>query len=45
VKEGEIFGLVGMSGGGKTTLSKMISESSPPLLGTPGSEWETSGWT
>jgi len=25
VKEGEIFGLVGVSGGGKTTLSKLIS--------------------
>lgn len=32
VNEGEIFGLVGVSGGGKTTLSKMISSIlTPPM--------------
>jgi methyl coenzyme M reductase system subunit A2 len=36
VKEGEIFGLVGVSGGGKTTLSKMISGIITP---TSGNAW------
>ncbi len=43
VKEGEIFGLVGMSGGGKTTLSKMISGIITPTSGNAwvrvGDEW------
>jgi methyl coenzyme M reductase system, component A2 len=43
VKEGEIFGLVGMSGGGKTTLSKMISGIITPTSGNTwvrvGDEW------
>jgi methyl coenzyme M reductase system subunit A2 len=33
VKEGEIFGLVGVSGGGKTTLSKMVSGIITPTSG------------
>jgi methyl coenzyme M reductase system subunit A2 len=36
VKEGEIFGIVGVSGGGKTTLSKMISGIMTP---TGGNVW------
>jgi methyl coenzyme M reductase system subunit A2 len=36
VKEGEIFGLVGISGAGKTTLSKMISGIITP---TSGNAW------
>lgn len=43
VKEGEIFGLVGVSGGGKTTLSKMISGIMTPTSGNAwvrvGDEW------
>ena len=36
VKEGEIFGLVGVSGGGKTTLSRLISGLITP---TNGAAW------
>jgi methyl coenzyme M reductase system subunit A2 len=43
VKEGEIFGLVGVSGGGKTTLSKMISGIITPTAGNAwvrvGDDW------
>jgi methyl coenzyme M reductase system subunit A2 len=43
VREGEIFGLVGVSGGGKTTLSKMISGITTPTSGKAsvrvGDEW------
>ncbi|HWQ19825.1 MAG TPA: methyl coenzyme M reductase system, component A2 [Methanotrichaceae archaeon] len=43
VKEGEIFGLVGVSGGGKTTLSKMISGIMSPTTGNVyvrvGDDW------
>jgi len=43
VNEGEIFGLVGISGGGKTTLSKMISGILTPTGGSisvrVGDEW------
>ena len=43
VNEGEIFGLVGVSGGGKTTLSKMISGILTPTNGSiavrVGDEW------
>jgi len=43
VKEGEIFGLVGVSGGGKTTLSKMISGIMTPTSGNVyirvGDDW------
>lgn len=43
VKEGEIFGLVGVSGGGKTTLSKIISgvitSTSGNALVRVGDEW------
>ncbi|MFZ3146260.1 MAG: methyl coenzyme M reductase system, component A2 [Methanothrix sp.] len=43
VNEGEIFGLVGVSGGGKTTLSKMISGILTPTGGSisvrVGDEW------
>jgi methyl coenzyme M reductase system subunit A2 len=43
VNEGEIFGLVGVSGGGKTTLSKMISGIITPTSGLVyvrvGDEW------
>ncbi len=43
VKEGEIFGLVGVSGGGKTTLSKMISGIITPTDGNVyirvGDDW------
>jgi len=43
VKEGEIFGLVGVSGGGKTTLSKMISGIITPTSGSisvrVGDDW------
>ena len=43
VKEGEIFGLVGVSGGGKTTLSKIISGIITPTSGNAwvrvGDEW------
>lgn len=43
VKEGEIFGLVGVSGGGKTTLSKMVSGIITPTSGSisvrVGDEW------
>ena len=43
VKEGEIFGLVGISGGGKTTLSKIISgiitSTSGNALVRVGDEW------
>ena len=43
VKEGEIFGLVGVSGGGKTTLSKMISGIMTPTNGNVyirvGDDW------
>ena len=43
VKEGEIFGLVGVSGGGKTTLSKMVSGIITPTGGSisvrVGDEW------
>jgi methyl coenzyme M reductase system subunit A2 len=43
VKESEIFGLVGVSGGGKTTLSKMISGIITPTAGNAwvrvGDEW------
>ncbi len=43
VKEGEIFGLVGVSGGGKTTLSKMMSGIITPTSGSisvrVGDDW------
>lgn len=43
VMEGEIFGLVGVSGGGKTTLSKLISGIITPTLGNAyvrvGDDW------
>jgi methyl coenzyme M reductase system subunit A2 len=43
VREGEIFGLVGVSGGGKTTLSKMVSGITTPTSGKAmvrvGDEW------
>ncbi|OPY52021.1 MAG: Trehalose/maltose import ATP-binding protein MalK [Methanosaeta sp. PtaU1.Bin060] len=43
VKEGEIFGLVGVSGGGKTTLSKMLSGIITPTSGSiyvrVGEDW------
>jgi methyl coenzyme M reductase system subunit A2 len=43
VNEGEIFGLVGVSGGGKTTLSKLISGIITPTAGNiwvrVGDEW------
>jgi len=43
VNEGEIYGLVGVSGGGKTTLSKMISGIITPTSGQVyvrvGDEW------
>ena len=43
VKEGEIFGLVGVSGGGKTTLSKIISgiitSTSGNAMVRVGDEW------
>ncbi|MDD1750575.1 MAG: ATP-binding cassette domain-containing protein, partial [Methanothrix sp.] len=43
VNEGEIFGLVGVSGGGKTTLSKLISGIITPTSGNiwvrVGDEW------
>ena len=43
VNEGEIFGLVGVSGGGKTTLSKMVSGIITPTAGSisvrVGDEW------
>jgi len=43
VKEGEIFGLVGVSGGGKTTLSKMVSGIMTPTSGNVyvrvGDDW------
>ncbi len=43
VKEGEIFGLVGVSGGGKTTLSKLISGIITPTAGNVwvrvGDDW------
>ena len=43
VKEGEIFGLVGVSGGGKTTLSKIVSgiitSTSGNALVRVGDEW------
>jgi methyl coenzyme M reductase system subunit A2 len=43
VKEGEIFGLVGVSGGGKTTLSKMVSGIITPTSGSisvrVGDDW------
>jgi methyl coenzyme M reductase system subunit A2 len=43
VNEGEIFGLVGVSGGGKTTLSKMVSGIITPTSGSisvrVGDEW------
>jgi len=43
VNEGEIFGLVGVSGGGKTTLSKMISGIMTPTNGNVyvrvGDDW------
>jgi methyl coenzyme M reductase system subunit A2 len=43
VKEGEIFGLVGVSGGGKTTLSKLVSGIITPTSGNAwvriGDEW------
>jgi len=43
VKEGEIFGLVGVSGGGKTTLSKMVSGIITPTDGSifvrVGDDW------
>lgn len=43
VHEGEIFGLVGVSGGGKTTLSKLISGIITPTAGNiwvrVGDEW------
>lgn len=43
VKEGEIFGLVGASGGGKTTLSKIISGMITPTSGNAhirvGDDW------
>jgi methyl coenzyme M reductase system, component A2 len=43
VREGEIFGLVGVSGGGKTTLSKMISGIMTPTDGNVyvrvGDDW------
>ena len=43
VNEGEIFGLVGVSGGGKTTLSKMVSGIITPTGGSisvrVGDDW------
>lgn len=43
VNEGEIFGLVGVSGGGKTTLSKIVSGIITPTTGSiavrVGDEW------
>ncbi len=43
IKEGEIFGLVGVSGGGKTTLSKLVSGMMPPTNGSVhvrvGDDW------
>lgn len=43
VKEGEIFGLVGVSGGGKTTLSKILSGIITPTSGSisvrVGDDW------
>jgi methyl coenzyme M reductase system, component A2 len=43
INEGEIFGLVGVSGGGKTTLSKMLSGIITPTGGSisvrVGDEW------
>ena len=43
INEGEIFGLVGISGGGKTTLSKMLSGIITPTGGSVsvrvGDEW------
>jgi methyl coenzyme M reductase system, component A2 len=43
IKEGEIFGLVGVSGGGKTTLSKLVSGMIPPTNGSVhvrvGDDW------
>ncbi len=43
VKEGEIFGLVGVSGGGKTTLSKIVSGIITPTSGNisvrVGDDW------
>ena len=43
VNEGEIFGLVGVSGGGKTTLSKMVSGIITPTAGSisvrVGDDW------
>ncbi len=43
ISEGEIFGLVGVSGGGKTTLSKMLSGIITPTSGAisvrVGDEW------
>jgi len=43
IKEAEVFGIVGVSGGGKTTLSKMISGIITPTSGSisvrVGDEW------
>jgi methyl coenzyme M reductase system subunit A2 len=43
IQEGEIFGLVGVSGGGKTTLSKMVSGIIAPTSGSisvrVGDDW------
>ncbi len=43
VKEGEIFGMVGVSGGGKTTLSRLISGLVTPTFGNisvrVGDDW------
>ncbi|OPY44605.1 MAG: putative ABC transporter ATP-binding protein [Methanosaeta sp. PtaU1.Bin028] len=43
IREGEIFGIVGVSGGGKTTLSKIISGLITPTSGNAwvrvGDEW------
>ena len=43
VKEGEIFGLVGVSGAGKTTTSKILMGILPPTSGKLRFAWEMNG--